>query len=428
MRYALTTLFCSSIFAVQAAIACPTVSEPLSLQAEFADPDRHKVHRQGIWAVWYDPAVFDHSDAKVTADGLDAARCRALTVNKMVDPPSARAGLYTNIYLHDPEADDGLDDAFGNGVGTNAFDMPFMTLPLGAHADRANLSHEGFHIFQYSASSPGFAYDGDSAWYIETTAEWFALQDNPTREDAYATVGGIAAMPHLALWQSWDRGQPGDPEHWMLQTRQYGMHQFLQYLVETAGLSPATVTQDFFTGTRALPQQVIAAAIGHDQMAHSWADYAAMLTASTIDGQGSPMPGWLMTTAQRDYALAERDWALEDDPLAGGIAPVSAQIDLAVSAGDWVSPPRSLRPRPWGYNVVSLINMDGAYQVTLDVYDPATMPLRLIVRRGSEWQLARIASGSMLDLTGADAAYIIVANTPEVYRGHATRAYQLRLD
>ena len=64
--------------------------------------------------------------------------------------------------------------------------------------------HEGFHIFQYESNSPGFDYSGDSQWYIESSAQWYAATFEPRDRGMCVECGAVFANPQLALWHSFN--------------------------------------------------------------------------------------------------------------------------------------------------------------------------------------------------------------------------------
>ena len=107
LRHLITALLC--LFA-GAAFACPEPPDDLTLQRMYVQPDRHQVFEQGMWAIWFDPAFFTQANAQSTADGLDSARCAALTDYGMRWPANIAAGVRFNVYLHVPGEDDGFGD------------------------------------------------------------------------------------------------------------------------------------------------------------------------------------------------------------------------------------------------------------------------------------------------------------------------------
>ena len=75
----------------------------------------------------------------------------------------------------------------------------YLTLPNGAHLEHGNVLHEGFHIFQYSANSPGFAYSGDSVVY-RIGGPVVSSHEAPQRGNDFYEAGAIVENPQLALW------------------------------------------------------------------------------------------------------------------------------------------------------------------------------------------------------------------------------------
>ena len=71
----------------------------------------------------------------------------------MRDPPNPGKGFYYNVYIHHGD-DDLFPSGWGMGQGTDIFGVPFLTLGYGGMFS-STAYHEGFHIFQYDANSPG---------------------------------------------------------------------------------------------------------------------------------------------------------------------------------------------------------------------------------------------------------------------------------
>lgn len=423
LRHLFTAWLC--LFA-GAAFACPEPPDDLTLQRMYVQPDRHQVYEQGMWAIWFDPAFFTQADAQITVDGLDSARCAALTDYGMRWPANIAAGVRFNVYLHVPGEDDGFGDyGWGNGVGGNDAGLPFMTLPRGATADLDNLSHEGFHVFQWEATSPGYVNDGDSGWFTETSAQWFMAERNPDGVDIHTTASTIAGNPQMSLWQGIYNREPKDPVHWMTDNRQYGMHLFIRYLGQIWGLPDAVVTAGFFDGTTLMPQEYLSRALGPADFATAWADFAALMTASFVEAPGTPMPDWELTPAQRNASLTERARVMAETPLTG----IENDITLTVKIGaDWASPPPRLRPRPWSYNVLRIAQPLKAGVVQFESDAAGQMILRLVARTGGVWILTPLDPGQPLNLSKADTAYIVVAWTPPIFEGAQTADYRIRID
>ena len=178
-----------------------TDSVTYALRTEFGSVDTLEVVTESIFAIWWDPK-FDHTaDAPAMFEQLERIRRDCLDNLGMRDPPNPENGYYYNVYIHHG-ADDLFPQGWGNGQGTDMYGMPFLTLPDGAHRDVGNIYHEGFHIFQYQANAPGFAYAGDSQWYIEATAQWYQSTNLPADDSAFVEAGAIAANPQLTLWHS----------------------------------------------------------------------------------------------------------------------------------------------------------------------------------------------------------------------------------
>ena len=102
------------------------------------------------------------------------------------------AGYFYNVYIHKPGGPNDLFQplGWGNGQGTDSNGFPFLTLPNGVLGDWLNDAHETFHIFQYNANSPGFASSGNSQWYIEASANWYAdLWDDTEFTEIFLSSG-----------------------------------------------------------------------------------------------------------------------------------------------------------------------------------------------------------------------------------------------
>lgn len=406
--------------------ATPDAALDLTLRTAWGSEETLEVVTDGIYAIWWDPR-FDHAaDAVAMFDQLHRIRRECLDELGMADPPNPAAGYYYNVYIHHGEDDD-FPAEWVNGQGTDRFGMPYLALPNGAHIEEANLYHEGFHIFQYEATSPGFEYRGDSQWYIESTAQWFMAKHLPMQEDAYVEIGALSGNPQLALWHSFTNEAPGDPRDWLFQVRQYGMHAYLVYLTEEAGVDPDIITRGFYEGTELSPQRYHYDAIGGDALRGYFADWAAHNTAG-FD---------YLTPAQ--VARAIREVEVVGDP--ANLHPFVGNFTDEGTGTEAFRPDASLTPRGWAYNVIRIANTRAAtYAVSL-VGDEvggsgaaAHFEGRIVVMGSSG---PRYSSLSMTDarsgaasvtVTASEAEiFIIIASVPESFTGTQTYGYSLRV-
>ena len=403
------------------------VPEPelgLSPRAEWMNSET-MVHTSGIWAIWWSPE-FDHqADAEWLVEHLNGVRCWSLTELGMADPPNPAAGVFYNVYIHHGEEDD-FPEGWGNGQGTNSAGLPFLTLPNGAHLDPGNVDHEGFHVFQYTANSPGFAYSGDSQWYIESSAQWYSSWRNPTGEMTFVEAGAIDGNPQLALWHSFSNEAPGDPTDWMFQVRQYGMHTYLYYLTEVAGVSRDVITGGFHADTALLPQAYHFDELGGDTLRAHFADWA---TANTDDFS-------YLTREQVARARLEVEFVADPE----NQHPLVAEHTADGTGGEWLRPPSELTPRGWGYNVASFTaDADGTYEFAIegdaDGSEGAAsfFAARVLVRgpdvsrvEGVDLPDGRVGSAAVTLATG-ETAYLVVAAVPEFFTGNQTYGYKYRI-
>jgi len=399
----------------------------LELQSEWANARDFAVHTAGIWAIWWDPQ-FDHTDdARWLVAELDDVRCRSLLELGMRDPPNPGAGYYYNVYIHHGAADS-FPDGWANGQGTDSFGQPFLTLPDGAHLDPGNIAHEGFHVFQYSANSPGFAYSGDTQWYVESAAQWYAAYRRPKDVETFIEAGAIDGNPHLALWHSFSNEAPGDPTDWLFQVRQYGMHTWLYYLTEVARLPRDIITAGFYGAEERSPQHYHYERAGRAVLRAAFADWAASNTAD-FD---------YLTREQVARARAEVQNVADLDNL----HPYVATHDSTGTAGVAVKAPAALLPRGWAYNVVRIRNDSSAtfdFELTADpagsMGAASHFEGRVVVQGRTKVTYVPLTMSSATQgsasvvVTAEDAlVYLIVVSAPEHFAGNQTYgyAYQIR--
>ncbi|MCG8455366.1 MAG: hypothetical protein MI919_03725, partial [Holophagales bacterium] len=238
----------------------PSCPSELVAANPFPIPGSIEFATDGIFAIWWDGDFAHASDTATMFSRLAAIRDDSLGELGMRDPPNPGHCLYYNIYIHHGAEDD-FPNGWGNGQGTDGYCRPYLTLPDGVQLQESNTYHEGFHVFQYSADSPGF-YHLDAEWYTEASAQWYMATKIPDDDVAFLEAGAILANPQLALWHAFGNGAPGDPEDWLYLVRQYGMHTLLFYLTEIRGVESGLMTEGFYNGTELLPQELLYSRIG----------------------------------------------------------------------------------------------------------------------------------------------------------------------
>jgi hypothetical protein len=138
--------------------------------------------------------LFDHgADAQSIFETLSMVQDDCLTNLGMADPPNPAAGFFYNVYIHHGK-DDLLPENWPFGQSTDQYGLPFVTMPNG-YEHSVDIYHEGFHIFQYMATSPSFAYSGDSQWFVETAAQWYMANYFLKERDTFYLGGTIIGNP-----------------------------------------------------------------------------------------------------------------------------------------------------------------------------------------------------------------------------------------
>ncbi|MCK4816779.1 hypothetical protein KA005_13495, partial [bacterium] len=204
-----------------------TDTQSYFIKSTFASIDSCDYLTGECFIVWWDKRYDYSTQAADVISTMSDVRKECIEIYKMSDPPNVLDGYYYNIYLHN-DSDIYKHHGWGAGQGTDTNAYPFETIPV-KYATLGDdlLNHEGFHIYQYMANSPGFGYEGDSQWYIEATANWYAALKNPEEKTNYVTASAVAAIPYVPMWYSWGNMEPGDPDNWQRGCHQYGMNVFL---------------------------------------------------------------------------------------------------------------------------------------------------------------------------------------------------------
>lgn len=394
--------------------------------ATFCNTTDCELYTDGAFAIWWDKSNDFSADAPTIANELKAIRASATSTFGMMDPPNIVDGFYYNVYIHDA-GPDLFPDEWGNGQGTDENGYPFLTLPSGYHTDIPNLKHEGFHIFQYNSTNPGYEYAGDAAWYIEASANWFASVELPSEDRIFLESAAVAANPFLTMWHGFENGASGDPRNWQRDVHQYGMNSYLFFLTEVSGVDRDVITAGFYSNTGYNPQKYLFEEQGADIARSNYADFAAQTTADYA----------YLTRAQYDIAINELN--TYGDP--SDINYFINELTDEGTGGTWTSPINDETTRGWSYNVVKIENtgtetytfmLDGdatgssgaeahfeGRAVVMTNGVPTYYPFEMITDQDGNITVEATADDQIV--------YFVVAATPAHFTGNQKYGYQYKI-
>lgn len=372
---------------------------------------------RGIYIVWWDKDVDLSAKADRMLDSMIVYRNTCLNELAMADPPNTADGYYYNIYIHRPgDANDFFfPQNWGNGQGTDNNGYPFLTYPEGVLADWVNISHETFHVFQYSATAPGFAYAGDSQWYIEGSANWFAARNNDAAPRVFIEAESLVKLPHIPLWLSYDNYPTSYPQNWQRYVHQYALALYLYYLTDVAGIPDSIITSGLYSGTSELPQEYFYNQLGSSVMRDHFIDFAAHLS-NDFD---------FISPLQR--LNNENEWNSYADP---NDENEFTETYLNSGSGAWYRPADTSVTHAWSYNTYKLLN-DSATSYTFELKGDPTGSYgdlsyfqgKVVVRNSQsgtsfhDLNMTTDQQGSLtLNVSPSDTAlYFILAAMPEVF-------------
>ncbi len=404
----------------------PTLNAQYTLNSLYGNLNDCDTMTRGIYVVWWDNDWNMAADADILLDSMIRYRTDCLNDLGMADPPNPPNGYYYNVYLHRPN--DVFPSGWGNGQGTDANGYPFLTLPVGAHNDWVNVAHETFHIFQYSATSPGFAYAGDSQWYIEASANLFAAVRNYNNSRAFLEAESLARLPHVALWLSYDNFPASYPQNWQRYVHQYAMALFLYYLTEEVGVPHAMITSGFFAGTNDLPQEYYFNQLGGTVLRNHFINFAARMT-----NHFDFLP-------QNQITVFENEWNTYADP-----ADDNEFLEVFTNLTQVTyRPADSLVTTGWSFNTFKIINnYDPWYLISLhgdmtgSAGSSAYFQVKFVVQnsingtRFIDMPMNDDYTGDyVLQLDSSDTtAYMIIASMPQMFQNvNQTYSYELSID
>lgn len=388
------------------------------VQSEFGDSVSCDLLAQGIFLVWWDNRNDLSQEAAMLLDSMANYRELCLGSFGLQDPPNPQDGFYFNVYLH--EQGDVFPDGWSCGVGTDSYGYPYMTLPIGVLNNWVTISHESFHVFQYSSDAPGFEGD-DCFWFIEASANWFAAITHPGHPDAFVEAMSLVKVPHVAMWLGYDNFPVYYPDNWQRYVHQYAMALFLWYLTEVAGLPDSLICGGFYnTGSfpqNLNPQEYLFEAPCVGDLRTHFMNWAARMS-NDFD---FILPSQLETAMLHWNTYADPEDDNQFTWVFGG-----------EGFGGWYSPPESLATTPWSFNVYKILNAeDGAYSFDLQgspvgtMGDSACFRGKVVVRnaysetRFYDLEMQSDILGSLtVNVSEADTVlYFIVGSLPETFSG-----------
>lgn len=421
-------MFCAvPVFAADTAVKKVTDTSNLTLRTLYGSIAECDHMIRDIFAVWWDKK-YDYSDgAKNLLDSLVQTRKCCLDVFAMSDPKGSDK-YYYNIYIHNGK--DLFPDQWAQGQGTDDDGFPYLTIPSGlTEANYTGHVHEGFHIFQYDANSPGFAYRGDSQWFIEATANWFVSIRFPDKIENFITGGAVTANPQVPIWYSFGNKESGDLKNWQRNCHQYGMNLLLYYLTEIGKVSRDIMANGFYANTTELPQQYLYNQIGGAKMCDLYADWAVH-TAADFD---------YLTPAT--VKRLKKEFATYGTP--SDVHSIVKTYDNSGTGGLWYRPSDDYVTRGWGYNVYKIKNRSAASAYTFKIDgDPqgssgttAEFRGRIVVidsnnREYHSLDMSNSQDGSKtVNVISADKEiYFVVAATPNHFTGNQKFSYRIKID
>lgn len=398
-----------------------------TILSEFGNLTECDTMSRGIFLVWWDNMQDLSTEADVMLDSMIVYRSCCLEELWMEDPPNPMDGYFYNVYLH--QGGDIFPDGWAMGQGTDVNGYPFLTMPVGAQTNYTNLSHETFHIFQYSSNAPGFSYSGDSQWYIEASANWFAGFRYPMLDYAFVEAESLVKVPHVPLWLSFDNFPSYYPQNWQRYVHQYALGLLLYYLTEIEGIERTLITSGFFSGANELPQEYLFNHLGADAFREYFLNWASRMT-NDFD---------FLTPGQK--AVNEQEWNTYADPWDDK---EFVRVFDDAGTGGWYRPPDSLVTAAWAFNTYKILNASQAvysFHLSGDYFgsqgSPTWYGAKVMVRNtfsGTAFYNLDMINGHegsvSIGVSPADEEiFLIVASMPAVFSGvDELYSYEINID
>ncbi|MCX6180645.1 MAG: T9SS type A sorting domain-containing protein [Bacteroidetes bacterium] len=256
-------------------------AQKYTIHSEYGNLSECDTMSKGPILLWWDKD-FPLPKAKMILDSMKSYMDECRKDLNMKYPPNVLAGAYVNVYAYNTNC---YLSKFvsGYGVGTenasNAYRGPFFSssadyLP----SNYGNMAHETFHLMQYNQTSPGYVYSGNSMWYTEACASFYAITRYPTLDAVYAGALALRKIPQVPMWLSYENLRASSyPDNWQRNVHQYTMDLFFQYMYTKKNVYKKIFTEGYYTGTSLLPQQYIASKVGINNLRAYFTEFAAKM-------------------------------------------------------------------------------------------------------------------------------------------------------
>ncbi len=334
-----------------------------SIHSKFGDLTECSTATQGPFIIWWDKDSDYSADANRILDILMSVRTETINDLGMQDPPNAKAGAYVNIYVKNATGYFSKYDEWACGVGTEQDGTPYRGPYLACTAyhlrnSDKTVAHEGFHFMQYSSTSPGFVYSGNSGWYTEASANYYSVKKFPDETSGYTNAFILRKMPHLPLWLGWGNlGDSSYPNNWQRQVHQYGIHMFMLYMTNEKNVPANIFTDGYYNGTSLLPQEYISSKIGISNFRNYFIDFAAELHNN------------YSFLTEEQISGASYSWNLSSDP-----EDVNEFVLTLNNKGTngWFRPDNDIATTGWSFNTYRLLTDTKTTTYTFKIKGDAT--------------------------------------------------------
>ena len=339
------------------------------------------------------------------------------------------AGMYPNDKLCDYfSLDRGRDLKLSDGIRNSFVDSWDFSHPL-RQSNGQHWLHENFHSYQ--GRLKGYTNKSGSKFMLESTASWGADHNIPGVRDTLLAYYSL--HPHLPLWTIQNSPVDERAGHEFKGGHQYGAYIFWSYL--TNYVVSKNLIGDIFNDARAGSRPAEAAydllaQQGHDMKA-VFADFAARIT--TWDIRDGAAYADSEQASLRRMKSAKPEAETFDNKL-------TAVYDANGTGNQWTPVDERYIPGSWAFNAYRVdVARDAVFTIALspDPANPAYTDFqgRVVVQDANDnctYHLMPIhpaprTSTFKVSASAGDRLYLVVASTPDIFRGWDWYRYQYKI-